>query len=475
MEAKALRVSLIVGATFLMENLDSTVITTALPQMAKSFDADPLHMSIGVSVYIIMLAVFIPISGWISEKFGVKKVFGTAILGFLVASALCGLSQNLTEFTLARTLQGFFGAMMVPVGRLSVLKNTEKNDLVSAIAFITWPGLIGPILGPFVGGYITTYFSWHWIFFINIPLGLLAFFLAMKYIPDTNERSDRKFDVKGFALSTIGMIGFMLGLESFTNDMLPVYYSVPLMLFSILVFYIFYLHTKKIDNPLLDFSELKTKTYAITIYSGSITRMVIGMAPFLMPLMFQVGFGLTAFESGSLLMASMIGSLVMKPATVWITRQFSFRRVLVANTILLSLTSFAMLLLFPDTPHWMTITVLFISGCVRSMQFSSLNTLAYADVPKERMNNANTLYSAAQQMTLGMGITLGAFSLKTASLFHGTEGHYNVKDFHLAFAIIGILGLVTLYEYLKLSDRDGINVRNMKSRKRAKNDLHKTH
>ncbi len=247
MESKALRVSLIVGATFLMENLDSTVITTALPQMAKSFDADPLHMSIGVSVYIIMLAVFIPISGWISEKFGVKKVFGTAILGFLVASALCGLSQNLTEFTLARTLQGFFGAMMVPVGRLSVLKNTEKNDLVSAIAFITWPGFIGPILGPFVGGYITTYFSWHWIFFINIPLGLLAFFLAMKYIPDTNERSDRKLDVKGFALSTIGMIGFMLGLESFTNDMLPVYYSVPLMLFSILVFwyFIFFIYIPK--------------------------------------------------------------------------------------------------------------------------------------------------------------------------------------------------------------------------------------
>lgn len=475
MEKKALRVSLIVGATFLMENLDGTVITTALPEMAKSFKTDPLHMSIGVSIYIIMLAVFIPISGWISDRFGVKKVFGTAILGFLCASALCGISQDLLQFTLARALQGFFGAMMVPVGRLSVLKNTSKNDLVSAIAFITWPGLIGPILGPFVGGYITTYFSWNWIFYINIPLGLLIFFLTLKYIPDNHDTKIRPLDVKGFILSTIGMLGFMIGLESLTNDMLPLYASIAMIIISLFIFYKFYLHTKKVEFPLLDFSELKTKTYAITIYSGSITRMVIGMVPFLTPLMFQIGFGLTAFQSGSLLMASMIGSLAMKPATVWITQKFSFRNVLVTNTILLSLSSFAMVLLFPNTPHWMILAILFVSGLVRSMQFSSLNTLAYADIPKERMNNANTLYSTAQQMTLGMGITLGAISLHSASLINKTNNVYQVQDFHLAFGLIGILGLIPLFEYLKLSNRDGISVRNMKHKTRAKQDLKNTH
>ncbi|MFT3903458.1 MAG: MFS transporter [Niabella sp.] len=464
MERKALTVSLIVGGTFLMENLDGTVITTALPQMAKSFHADPLHLSIGVSTYIIMLAVFIPVSGWITERFGLKKVFGTAILGFVVSSVLCGFSYNLVTFTLARTLQGIFGSMMVPVGRLSVLRNTAKHDLVSAIAFITWPGLIGPIIGPFVGGYITTYFSWHWIFFINVPLGIIAFLLVLKFIPDTKEYKKKPLDFKGFILSTIGMIGFMIGLESISNRMLSFTTSTLLVLASASVFYAFYRHTKKTKYPLIDFTEMRTKTYAVTIYSGSLTRMVIGMAPFLTPMMFQVGFGLNAFQSGTLLMATMIGNLSMKPATVWITKNFSFRAVLVVNTILLSLSSFAMVLLFPETPHWMIITVLFISGMIRSVQFSSLNTLAYADVPAERMNNANTLYSTAQQMSLGMGITLGAISLRTASLINHTNFNYQVKDFHLAFALIGALGLLTLFEYLKLSPRDGVSVRNIKKR-----------
>lgn len=466
MEKKSLYISLIVGGTFLIENIDGTVITTSLPEIAKAFNTNPAHMSISVSAYVIMLAVFIPVSGWITERFGMKKVFGTAILGFLFFSALCGFCQNLIEFTLCRVFQGIFGAMMVPVGRLSVLRNTAKKDLINAIAFITWPGLIGPVIGPFVGGYITTYFSWHWIFFINIPLGLIAFYFAMKFIPETNEISKKRLDWKGFVLSTLGMLGFMVGLEGFGNSMIPLIWCIIIITVSLFIFYLFYLHSRRITNPLISFRDLKIRTYAVTIYSGSITRMVIGMAPFLVPLMFQIGFGLNAFQAGSLMIATTIGNLVMKPITIWIFNRFSFKNVLVSNTIFLSLSSLSMCILFPNTPNWIVLATMFISGAIRSVQFSSLNTLAYADVPKERMNNANVLYSTAQQMSLGMGITLGAITLHISSYINNTNGDYKLKDFHLAFVLIAIFGMFSIFEYLKLKQKDGNQVRNIKSKKK---------
>ncbi|PZP40824.1 MAG: drug:proton antiporter [Pseudopedobacter saltans] len=459
MDKRALTISLIVGGAFLMENLDSTVISTALPAMAISFKTDPVHLSAGITSYLIMLAVFIPISGWVADKFGTRNVFGGAMIGFLVSSMLCGLSQTLTQFVCARVLQGTAGAMMVPVGRLSVLKNTEKKDLVTAIAYITWPGLIGPIVGPILGGVFTTYLSWHWIFFINVPLGIIALILIWKYIPNSHSETSRPLDFVGFVLSALALSSFMYGLETFSRGDATWAKTVSLLIGSVVLIVINVFQSRKKEFPLIDFSVLKIKTYAVTIYSGSLTRMVIGMAPFLVPMLFQVGFGLNAFQSGMIYMASMVGNLVVKPATITVTRKFDFRKALVGNGLLLAVSTFATGLLIPTTPLWITIVVMFASGAFRSMQFSSLNTLAYSDIPMEKMSNANTLYSTAQQMSLGMGIALGAVTLHLSSVINHTNNQYQLKDFHLAFFIIGVLSLLSLIEYFRLSPKDGLSVR----------------
>jgi len=460
MEKRALTISLIVGGAFLMENLDSTVISTALPAMAASFHTQTVYLSAGITSYLIMLAVFIPISGWVADKYGTRNIFGGAMIGFLVASMLCGLSQNLTQFVCARVLQGIAGAMMVPVGRLSVLKNTQKKDLVTAMAYITWPGLIGPIIGPILGGLVTTYLTWHWIFFINLPLGIVALFFIWKYIPNTHSEFVKPLDVPGFILSAIAMSGFMYGMETISRGDVSWVQTTILILGSIGLMVVNYFQSKRKKYPLIDFSILKIKTYAITIYSGSLTRMVIGMAPFLVPLLLQVGFGLNPFHSGMIYMASMVGSLSVKPATISLTKKYDFRKMLVGNGILLALSTIATGFLESYTPLWLTIIVMFTSGAFRSIQFSSLNTLAYADIPMERMSNANTLYSTAQQMSLGMGIALGAVTLHISSVVHHTTGgNYQVKDFHLAFFIIGVLSLLSLIEYFRLTPQDGISVR----------------
>lgn len=464
MERRALTISLIVGGAFLMENIDGTVISTALPEMAKSFRVNPIHLSAGITSYLIMLAVFIPISGWVADKFGTRNVFGSAIVGFVLASVGCGLSQNIYHFVTFRILQGVAGAMMVPVGRLSVLRNTEKKDLVTAIAYITWPGLIGPIIGPLLGGIFTTYLTWHWIFFINIPLGIIAVILTWKYIPNTHTKDPKPLDFVGFLLSAVALSSFMYGVELLSREGENYWKIAGILVASglLIVFNIY--QSRKKEFPLIDYSILNVRTFAITVYSGSLARMVIGMAPFLVPMMFQIGFGLNAFQSGLLFMASMVGNLAMKPATIWITRKFNFKEVLIGNGILLAISTFATALLFPTTPTWMVVVVMFASGMFRSMQFSSLNTLAYADIPNKNMSNANTLYSTAQQMTLGMGIALGAVSLHVASVIHGHGTRYQMNDFHMAFVFIGFLSLLGLIEYGRLKKTDGLNVRGIEKK-----------
>lgn len=461
MDKKALRISLIVGGAFLMENLDGTVISTALPTMARAFGTNPVHMSAGITSYLIMLAVFIPISGWVADRFGTRNVFGSAICGFVIASVGCGLSENLTAFVLFRIMQGIAGAMMVPVGRLSVLRNTAKKDLVTAIAYITWPGLIGPILGPILGGVFTTYLTWHWIFFINVPLGIIAIYLTWKYIPNIQSDKVYPLDWLGFLLSAVGLSSFMYAMELVSREGSDYTLVAAVMTGSIILIAVNVVHSKRKAHALIDYSVLKIRTYAVSVYSGSLSRMVIGMAPFLIPLMFQVGFGLNAFQSGMLFMASMVGNLSMKPATIWITRKFNFKQVLIGNGILLALSTFATAWLFPDSPTWVIVVVMFVSGMFRSMQFSSINTLAYADIPTERMSNANTFYSTAQQMSMGMGIALGAVAIHLASVIHGTNGHYQMSDFHLALNMIGIIAILSLFEYLRLKPTDGLNVRGL--------------
>jgi EmrB/QacA subfamily drug resistance transporter len=457
-------IALLVAGAFFMENLDGTVVVTALPQMAASFDVHPIDLNIGVSSYVLTLAILIPASGWVADRFGARLVFAAAIAIFTFASILCGLSESLSAFTVARILQGAGGAMMVPVGRLTVLRTTEKHNLMHAIAAITWPGLAAPVLGPPLGGFITSYASWRWIFFLNVPLGFVALILALRIIPNDRRDSATPFDWVGFVLVGAACFAVMYGLDLIGQEGA----SWPAASLSIgggvATGAIAGLHAKSRAHPLVDFRALHTRSYAVTIWGGSLFRIAIASIPFLLPLLFQISFGLSAFMSGLLVLAVFAGNLVIKPFTTPILRRFSFRGVLIVNGLLNAAAIFACALLAPTTPVVIIVSLLFISGLTRSMQFTALGTLAFADIPEDRMSGANTLLNIAQQMAMGMGIALGAVALRIAGLLDpSASGAIPLAHFHIAFVIAGLFALIGVIDTLGLHPAAGDSVRRPKS------------
>ena len=458
---KSVTLSLVVAIAFFMQGLDTTAVNTAIPAMATTFGTDVVHLSAGITSYLIALAIFVPVSGWIADRFGTRKVFCTSIVLFILSSTLCGLSSTLTQFVIFRIMQGMAGAMMTPVGRLVVLKTTPKENLVTIMAYITWPALIAPILGPLVGGYLTTYWHWNWIFFLNIPISIVCVFLAWRFIPEEKDANaiKRRFDLVGFILSGLALAGFMYGVELLSRAEIPYYISFIVVSISVGLLFFNVRYSRHISNPLIDYSVIAIPTYKVTIFTGSLSRMVIGVAPFLVPLMFQEGFGLDPFQSGLLFLATMAGNLAMKPATIWVMRHYNFRTVLIVNGFLVALFSFFTAFLLPETSVVIIIAVMFLSGMFRSMQFSAITTLAFADIPQSRMTNANTLYSTIQQMSTGMGIAIGAVFLRFSSIINGSGDQYTIPDFRLSFIFVAILGLISLYGYTKLTPDAGDIVR----------------
>lgn len=451
----------LVAATFFMEYLDTTVIATALPQMARSFGVGPNALSLGMTAYMLALAVFIPISGWIADRFGSRTVFGSAIAVFTIASVLCGMSDGVGTFTAARLLQGIGGAMMVPVGRMIVVRSTDKPQLMRAIATITWPGIVAPVVGPPVGGFITTYASWRWIFLLNVPLGIAA--LACVLLLVRNERAEeaRPLDWLGFILSGATLTCVLCGTEALGQQDAHFMEALGLIVAAVVFGALAWWHAQRTPHPLLDFSTLKVPTFSVTIFTGSITRIAINAVPYLQPLLFQVGFGMSPFQSGLLLLASATGNLGMKALTSWILDRFGFRRVALVDVTIAGFATIACGWLTASTPLVITLFVVFVYGLSRSMQFSTLATLAFADVPPRQTSAASTLSSAAQQMTIGMGIAFGAMSLRLASLMRGDETgtHYVMADFRWAFLAAGVLALLTLPGYARLAANAGDRLR----------------
>lgn len=459
-----IRVSLVVAIAFFMQFLDTTAVNTAIPVMADAFGTDVVHLSTGITSYLMALAIFIPVSGWIADRFGTRKVFCGAIAFFILSSILCGTSQNLLQFVIYRIMQGMAGAMMSPVGRLAVLKVTPKDELPTAMNYITIPALVAPIVGPLVGGYLTTFWSWRWIFYLNVPISIACILLAWHYIPEeprTGKAAVKKpFDWVGFVLSGLALAGFMYGVEMFSKTDVPYLVSTSIVVASLLILFLNVWYAGRTASPLIDYSVMKVRTYSITIWVGSVSRIVIGAFPYLVPLMFQEGFGLSPFQSGLLFLSTMVGNLSMKSATVWIIRHFKFRSILLVNGFLVALFTFFTALLLPDTPVWIIVVTLFCSGLVRSMQFSSLTTLAFADIAERKMTSANTLYSTIQQMSTGMGIAIGAVALRFANMIDkGVPGHYTVPDFRLAFIFVAAIGFLHLFGYSFLRPTAGDAVR----------------
>jgi len=399
------------------------------------------------------------VSGWVADRLGARTVFASAIGVFTVASILCGFSNTLWQFTAARIFQGIGGAMMVPVGRLVVLRVTEKKDLIRAMAYLTWPGLVAPIVGPPVGGFITTYSSWRWIFFLNVPLGLIGIVLATLWIVNEREEAPRPFDWLGFTLAGTACTSLMYSLELLGRQN-PQWVMVGLFLaYSLAAGWMAVRHMHASAHPLIEFACLRVKTFAVTIWGGSLFRIAINASPFLLPLMFQVPFGLSPFQSGLLVLAMFAGNLSMKAVTTPILRRFGFRRVVLSNGVITAGFLLCCGLLAPQTPRLAIVAVLFLHGLSRSMQFTTLSALAFVDIPKPLMSSATSFSAVVQQMSMGMGVAVGAVALRAAAWMRGDRaGVPALRDFHIAFALVAVLALLAVLDCFTLESHAGAEV-----------------
>jgi len=448
-------IALVAGA-FFMENLDGTVIATAMPQMAHSFQVSPVDLHIGMTAYILTLAIFIPISGWVADRFGSCSTFAGAIGVFTFASLLCALCDGLTTFTAARVLQGLGGAMMVPVGRLVVLRTTEKKDLVDAIAYITWPGLIAPLVAPPLGGFLTTYANWRWIFFLNIPLGIVGFILALLWIRNEKVPEAPPLDHWTFLFSALGCTAFVYALELLRRPTVAWGTAALLLGLTAVMGVLAVRSTRRAVAPLIDLESLHLRTFSVSILGGSLFRIAISVSPFLLPLMFQIAFGLNAFQAGSLLLALFAGNLAMKPLTTPLLKRYGFRTVLIVNGLVTALAITLCAFLAPGLPKALLLGVLFLNGLCRSLQFTSFNTIAFVDVPRERMGSANSFSSLVQRLSMGLGVVGGALALKLASVLRGRPGGApTLTDFQIAFLMVGVVALVGVLDSFKLAPDAG--------------------
>ncbi len=432
--------AVIVASALFMQNLDSTIIATALPTMARSFGYDPVRMNVALTSYLLSLTVFIPASGWIADRFGTRNVFRGAIVVFTVGSILCGLSNGLVELVAARVLQGIGGAMMVPVGRLLLLRTAAKAELVAAMAWLTMPALLGPVVGPPLGGFIVTYFNWRWTFFINIPVGMIGIVAVTRFIADLREPPRGKFDLRGLILTGLALVCGMFGLETVGRSLVAPALTEAMLVAALAIAFLYYLHARRRDAPLLDFTLMKLPCFGLSFSAMMLFRTGIGAIPFLLPMMLQVGFGDAAVKSGLITFASSAGALVMKPAAQYALRLFGFRDTLIWNGVLSGVMLTLCALFRPTWPAAAIYLVLLVGGFLRSLQFTAYNTLAYGDVPRAQMSAATSLYTAGQQLAATIGVSVGALALEVAR----TMAHHVTPenaDFSAAFVVVGLMTL----------------------------------
>jgi len=428
--------ALIIASALLMEQLDATVLATALPTMARSFGVSPLHMSAALTSYLLGLALFIPASGFFADRFGARQVFRLAIAVFTVGSILCGQAWSLPSLVAARFFQGIGGAMMVPVGRLVLLRTVAWKDMISAMSWFTVPALIGPVVGPPLGGFIVTYLSWRWIFYLNVPIGILGIFLATCFIEDVREPDPGRFDLPGFLLSSVALASLMYGLEMSsrgggesgrtTAGFLGLGLAAGLLYFR---------HARRAAGPILDLRLMRIPTFRISVVSGSLTRITGGALPFLLPMMMQLGFGLSAARSGLITFATAAGAFLMKIAAPPILRRFGFRDTLMWNGVIATGFLAVCAGFRPGWPVLAINAVLLVGGFFQSLQFTALNTIAYADVPQARMSSATSFYATFQQLTLSLGICLSSAALAVSIALSGHTGP-RLSDFSWAFLAV---------------------------------------
>lgn len=459
MAANTRILTLVIAAAWFMENMDSTVIATSLPTIAVDLGTDPVALKLAFTSYLLSLTVFIPISGWLADTFGPRNLFRSAIGLFIVGSIACGQAQSLEWLVAARALQGIGGALMVPVGRILLLREIPKSQLVDAMAWVTIPATVGPLLGPPVGGFITTYGDWRWIFWINVPIGLVGILLASRYIPAGKPEKPPPLDVRGFVLSALGLTMAAFGATIIGRHIIPDTQVAALILGGLLLLALYVRHAKRTAHPILDLKLLRVPTFRAGVLSGSLFRVGVGAIPFLLPLLLQIGLGYSAWHSGLLTASAAIGSIAMKLATSRLLRRFGFRTLLAINGVVSSAFIAAYGFITQNMPLTVLMFIFVVGGFLRALQFTAMNALAYADIDAPEASAATSFYSVAQQLSLSAGIAVAAVVLELAQWANG-DMTLAVRDFGIAFFVVSAASAASVLFILPLATNAGSSVLN---------------
>lgn len=444
----------IAAMAFFMQALDATILNTALPAIAQSLNRSPLAMQSAIISYTLTVAMLIPVSGWLADRFGTRRIFMLAVSLFTLGSLACALSNSLGMLVVFRIVQGIGGAMMMPVARLALLRAYPRSELLPVLNFVTMPGLVGPILGPVLGGVLVTWASWHWIFLINIPIGIAGLFYARKYMPDfTTPR--RRFDMSGFLLFGVSLVLFSIGIELFGEKLVASWLALTIIFSSIVLFYAYIRHARHHPSPLIALPIFKTRTFSVGIAGNIASRLGTGCVPFLMPLMLQVGFGYTALIAGCMIAPTAIGSILAKSTVTQVLRWFGYRKTLFGVTIIIGVMIAQFALQSPSMEVWLLILPLFILGMAMSTQFTAMNTITLADLTDENASSGNSVLAVTQQLSISLGVAVSAAVLR---FYEGFESANTIEQFHYTFITMGIITLISASVFLLLKAKDGRNL-----------------
>ncbi|WP_130832827.1 multidrug transporter subunit MdtD [[Erwinia] mediterraneensis] len=440
----------IAAMAFFMQALDATILNTALPAIATSLERSPLAMQSAVISYTLTVAMLIPVSGWLADRFGTRKVFIIAVSLFTLGSLACALSGSLGVLVISRVVQGVGGAMMMPVARLALLRAYPRSELLPVLNFVTMPGLVGPILGPMLGGLLVTYATWHWIFLINIPIGLLGIFYARKYMPDFTTPK-RRFDLPGFLLFGFGLVLISIGIELFGERIVSAWLAAGVLVAGVVLLLLYIVHARRHPAPLIGLPMFRTRTFSIGIIGNLASRLGTGCIPFLMPLMLQVGFGYSAIIAGCMMAPTAIGSLLAKSTVTQVLRLFGYRRTLVGITVIIGILIATFALQSPAESIVVLLIPLFILGMAMSTQFTAMNTITLADLTDENASSGNSMLAVTQQLSIGMGVAVSAAVLRFYQEFDGTT----VEHFHATFLTMGVVTVLSAFTFMLLKNGDG--------------------
>jgi EmrB/QacA subfamily drug resistance transporter len=453
---RSIAVAVLVAGTYFMELLDGTVVSTAAPAMGRDLGVDSAAIGIAITAYLVTLAVLIPVSGWLTDHIGSRTVFVGAIAVFTIASALCAASGSLPELVAWRVLQGVGGALMVPVGRLVVLRRAGREQLVTAIAILTWPALAAPIIAPFVGGVIVDTVGWHWIFLINIPLGVIAVIAALVLVPQERAPERVPFDWLGSLLACIGLGGLVVTASLLSLDVVPWTAVAVAGVLGVVGCMLAYRHFRRAEHPILGLDAFRLETFRVSHAGGSLFRLAVSAVPFVLPLLFQDAWGWSAAQAGAAVLFVFVGNLGIKPATTPFLRLFGYRPVIVTASLVAAVTVVLMAFLTPATPFWLLAVLLVISGAARSVGFTAYNTIAFADVERADMTPANTLSSTLQQVAAGFGVAVAAVVLRASA---GLGGQDSGAPYAVTFVVVAVLLAIACLEGVFMSRTAGETVR----------------